>query len=214
MHIIHQKDAQSLFLGRLKTQTTNVQQGFDKINFEYNSSVCHTRINSYLDGDQVSEYISNGLEISTKPAKVYKLFLKLSRKVPVLHWVDTHWIEFLFYSLDAYSWSHEPLFWVATISLSSKQWCVELGSSYEVREGGPNSYYMPKCKPSIPCKIDEDDIMKFAGQGRHSHQHWYKNHKSFKRQHDFLLIAIYFNWKNSNHMAKNCTKPRNMAKDW
>lgn len=82
LHNILSKDASRFYLDRVSHYVTTFQQAVEMIDHEYNSIVRQTRVKNYLNNLRVSEFESNGNEISVALAKVYKTILKLSRQVP------------------------------------------------------------------------------------------------------------------------------------
>lgn len=210
LHNILRRDALRFYLDRVQNYATNFPQAVEMIDREYNSPVRQTRVKNYLNGLRVSEFVTEGTEISSALAKVYKLILKLSRQVPASHRGDAHKMEFLRGAVIGYSWSHEPLSRVATHGLSFQQLYGELEAALQLEKEAEIMKQRDRATQAIREKHDEVVGVNYAGQGRYIRKQNFR--KSYKSRKNPLEISGCFNCDDPSHMIKDCPEPKNAAK--
>lgn len=85
LHNVLSTDALRFYLDAVQPHATTFKQAVAMNDQEYNSPVCQNRVKNYLTSLRVREFVGNGMEVSTRLSKVYKLTLKLFGQVPPLH---------------------------------------------------------------------------------------------------------------------------------
>lgn len=120
------KDALRVHLDAVQPYATTFQQAVGMIDRKYNSSVRQNCVKNYLKSLRVKDFEENGMNVSFRLSKLYKLISKLSRQVFPSRHKDAHRIEFLRKAVLSYQWSHEPLSRVVTHNFSFRQLYSEL----------------------------------------------------------------------------------------
>lgn len=108
LHNILTKDAQRLCQTHVQKYATSFQEAVAMIETEYSSPVRQARLENYLSGLRLSNFVAQGSEIVAALSKFYKLILNLSRQVPPSHMGDAHPIKYRRHDVIEYEWSHEP----------------------------------------------------------------------------------------------------------
>lgn len=170
LHNILSKDAQRFYLDRVAHYATTFQQAIDMINQEYNSPVRQTRVKNFLNSLRVSEYVDQGMEVSSALAKVYRLILQLSRQVPASHRGDAHRIDFLRRSVIGFGWSHEPLSRIATHNLSFQQVYGELEAALQLHKEAHMAQLKDKASNTLRQTDEKLVPVHYSGQGRYAYR--------------------------------------------
>lgn len=214
MHNILHKDAHRFYVDRVKAYATTFDQAVRMIDSEYNSPVRQNRVKNVLTSLRVTNFMNENVDTAMALAKVYKLILKLSRQVPFSHRGDAHRIEFLRGAVIGFNWSREPLSRIATNDLTFQQLYGELESAVQLDKESRIATIRDRAGASTKDEPEDAVAINYAGQGRYGHPRQSAPGKTnFKATRtDPLSIMGCFNCDSPEHMARNCTQPKNFSK--